>query len=116
MNNIAKGKKGEAIAKKYLQRNRYKIVGENYYSRWGEIDLIAYDRQDKELVFVEVKTRQNKKYGNPEDAVNEQKMEKLFKTAQTYLSDNDYQGNYRFDCLAIDVSEGLEIKHYKNIS
>ena len=51
---------GEALAARYLQKKRYKIVATNYRSRFGEIDLIAADR--KFLVFVEVKLRKSDQF------------------------------------------------------
>ena len=119
MNTVQKGKQGERVALKYLCRHEYKIVDKNYYSRWGEIDIIAYDKKEKELVFIEVKSRGSDKYGLPENAVDENKLERLFRTAETYLLKNYYEGNYRFDCLAIEFNYRIrlaKIKHYKNIS
>ena len=52
---------GEKIAQKYLKNNGYKIIENNYYTRNGEIDIIA--NKEKYIVFVEVKTRTNEKYG-----------------------------------------------------
>ena len=48
------GKKGETVAVRYLKKQGYRIVEQNYRSKVGEIDIIA--REKKSLVFVEVKT------------------------------------------------------------
>ena len=61
------GKTGEEIAEIYLIKNGYKILERNFSCRQGEIDIIA--RDIKEIVFVEVKTRTNKKYGEPIDSI-----------------------------------------------
>ena len=37
--------------------NHYKIIDKNYYYEGGEIDIIAYDEDKNEIVFIEVKTR-----------------------------------------------------------
>ena len=66
------GKIGEDIACSYLEKNNYKIICRNYRTKTGEIDIIARDIT-KEIVFIEVKTRQNLKYGYPIDAINKQK-------------------------------------------
>ena len=67
------GKWGEILACKYLEENNYRIVERNFLCRQGEIDIVAKDSKKKELVFIEVKTRSNFKYGNPAEAVNKSK-------------------------------------------
>ena len=63
------GKLGEKIAEKYLIKNKYTIIEKNFYSKQGEIDIIAEEKDTREIVFIEVKTRTNSKYGRPKDAV-----------------------------------------------
>jgi putative endonuclease len=119
MDTREKGREGEKIAAEYLKKNNYTIIEKNYYTRLGEIDIIAQDKKDEELVFVEVKARRKgwRQFGYPEDAIGETKFSRLTKTAQLYIWEKNYQGKYRFDCLAIEIaSDGeVEIKHYKNI-
>ena len=57
------GKLGEKIAEKYLIKNKYTIIEKNFYSKQGEIDIIAEEKDTREIVFIEVKTRTNSKYG-----------------------------------------------------
>lgn len=71
------GKWGEKLAYQYLEKNNYKVIERNFLCGQGEIDIIAKDITKKELVFFEVKTRSNFKYGNPADAVNEQKQKHM---------------------------------------
>ncbi|NMB48191.1 YraN family protein [Candidatus Kuenenbacteria bacterium] len=118
MNTRAKGKIGETIAEKYLKENNYNILAKNYYTRWGEIDIVARDETNEELVFVEVKMRQSKTCGYPEEAVDDYKLERMEEAAGIYLEKFGLEDKYRFDCLAIEreISRGkVEIKHYKNI-
>ena len=65
--NRAIGKIGEEYAKKFLLVKKYKFVEANYYSRFGEIDLIFLDNQ--ELVFVEVKARKSNFFGSGEESL-----------------------------------------------
>ena len=62
------GKRGEIVARIFLEREGYKILKQNFQSKYGEIDIIALDKN--EIVFIEVKTRSSKKYGEARDAVN----------------------------------------------
>lgn len=118
MNNREKGRRGEDLGEKYLQRNNYKIIEKNYYTRWGEIDIIARDKKTEELVFVEVKMRRSGVCGYPEEAVTEEKLGKMEMTAEIYRQEKAKEDRYRFDCLAIELLDRereARITHYKNI-
>ncbi|MBR2525950.1 YraN family protein, partial [bacterium] len=65
--NKEKGKLGEDLACKFLEQNGYKIIDRNKtFSKFCEIDIIALFKNT--LVFVEVKTRKNNKFGSPLEA------------------------------------------------
>ncbi len=110
MNNKVKGDAGEALAKKYLAKNGYKILQQNYRNKIGEIDLIATKKDV--LVFVEVKFRTTNKFGLPREAVNYLKQNKLRKVALSYLQQNGkLNEKARFD--VIDILDE-QITHIKN--
>lgn len=62
---------GEDLASNYLENIGYKIIERNFLCKQGEIDIIAKDKD--EYVFIEVKTRSNRCYGRPSEAVNKLK-------------------------------------------
>ena len=99
---------GEALAAKYLQKKRYKIVATNYRSRFGEIDLIVADR--KFLVFVEVKLRKSDSFARAGAFVDHSKQERLRTTAEIYLSQNPTQLQPRFDVIEIYAPCGIDTK------
>ena len=76
---------GEMRASRYLRAKGYEIYSANYRSKSGEIDLIAC--RDGILAFVEVKTRQNGRFGEPAEAVTAEKQKKIRRTAACYLSE-----------------------------
>ncbi|HPA25952.1 MAG TPA: YraN family protein [bacterium] len=120
MTNRELGNLGEKIAQNYLIKKGYQIMATNYYGRHGEIDIIAKEKTSAELVFLEVKTRTNRQYGYPEDAVNALKKYHLVHTAEKFLWQKHYPGhqNYRFDTIAIEInfnSKQAKIKHLKCI-
>ena len=81
------GDKGEAYAAKYLKKHKYKIIARNYKKPYGEIDIIA---ENKEVIaFVEVKTRKENSLTQPVDAVNRKKQMKILKTADMYMYENN---------------------------
>jgi len=59
---------GEIIACRYLQKQGFTIIETNFYTKWGEIDIVAHRKQ--RWHFVEVKTRTSLNYGRPEEASN----------------------------------------------
>ncbi|MGI5920867.1 MAG: YraN family protein [Syntrophomonadaceae bacterium] len=105
------GLEGEKIAAQYLLDNGYRIIERNYYTRYGELDIIC--ERDKMIIFVEVKTRKSTKYGLPQEAITPKKIEHLKKAAITYLKSctKHYQG-IRFDVIAILITtNNQEINH-----
>ena len=89
---------GEKIAQKYLKDNKYEIIENNYYTRNGEIDIIA--SKNNYIIFVEVKTRTNEKYGKPSEAVNNIKKTKLKNIGLLYMDKlRLYDYNLRFDII-----------------
>lgn len=106
MNNTSAGKLGEDFAVSYLQKQGYKILQRNFYSKFGEIDIIALD--DNTLVFVEVKTRWSKEYGYPEESITPRKIKHLIKAAQYFkLVNPNTPQIMRIDVVAIEVESGV---------
>lgn len=86
-NTSIKGRSGEDLAILFLKKTGYKIIGKNFRSTFGEIDIIA--KKEKYIYFCEVKTRWGSKYGNPEESVNSSKLTKIKKTVDYYLYINN---------------------------
>ena len=63
-----KGIQGEDIAARYLSGKGYDVRERNVHYRGGELDIVAFDPAQKELVFVEVKSRSSRLFGWPEEA------------------------------------------------
>lgn len=104
-NNLS-GAWGEAIAAEYLKKKHYKIIGTNYRSRFGEIDLIVADR--KFLVFVEVKTRKSADFAMAREFVSFAKQNRLRATAEIYLSAFPTSLQPRFDVIEIYAPQGIQ--------
>ncbi len=109
------GKYGEEQAARYLCNKGYKILTRNYYTRYGELDIVCEKKQ--EIVFVEVKTRKSISYGTPEEAITYRKMQHIKKAALIYLNERQ-QGfrGIRFDVIAIiiDDKDNENINHIEN--
>ena len=109
------GKIGENLACKYLKENNYKILERNFNCRQGEIDIIAKDKETKELVFIEVRTRSSFKYKNSYNAVDTRRKEHIYNAAKFYIYKNRLQHSaIRFDVIEVFVSvESYRINHIK---
>lgn len=107
------GRWGEETAAKYLKNKKYKIVGMNYSCRFGEIDLIA--RDNKYIVFAEVKLRKNADFAEAREFVTRSKQEKLIKAASLWLSNNPTPLQPRFDVIEVYAPAGAGSKSYKII-
>ena len=114
MTNIELGKKGEKVASNFLEKLGYCIILRNFKCSYGEIDIIAMDK--KELVFIEVKTRGSKKYGEAREAVDLYKKKHIKKATTYYISKHRLENEFvRFDIIEVYVRRGeFNIKHVKN--
>lgn len=95
------GAEQEALAEQYLIKQGYHILQKNFYSRFGEIDIIA--KKDKYLVFIEVKYRKDEKMGFPEEAIDMRKQNNIIQMARFYMFQNKISENTpcRFDVVCI---------------
>lgn len=104
------GNRGEELAVEFLISKGFKILERNWRHRKAEIDIIAQD--EHALVFVEVKTRTSSNYGQPEAFVSNKQEELIFGAAQSYMEQENYGWEIRFDIVAILVKENTEWKNY----
>ncbi|MCU1546909.1 MAG: YraN family protein [Homoserinimonas sp.] len=96
------GRRGEELAAKYLLQAGYVIVDRNWRCPQGEIDLVAFDSDGKETVFLEVKTRSSTAFGHPLEAITVQKLARLRRLAAAWCE--RHPGNYdriRVDAFAV---------------
>ena len=103
---------GEGIAAEYLRKKRYTLIAANYRCRFGEIDLIAENREY--VVFVEVKLRKNADFAEALEFVDRRKQERLRQTAAIYLSQHEeIKKQPRFDVIEVYAPEGTQTKRPK---
>lgn len=108
------GNEGEDIACNYLIGEQYKILERNFECKQGEIDIIALDKN--ELVFIEVKTRRNYKYGEAVNAVDNFKQKHIYKSVSYYVYKRNLENEFiRFDVIEVYMQNTIKIKHLKNV-
>ncbi len=97
------GKKGEDLACEFLKKQGFTIIDRNFHSRYGEIDIIAENKQY--IIFVEVKLRSRYSLVLAQESVDLSKQKKILKTACEYLQKNIIEKQPRFDVIAINSND-----------
>jgi putative endonuclease len=97
------GQLGERLAGEHLVNRGFRILERNYRTRWGELDIIAFDGQV--LAFCEVKTRRLARgEGSPMDGIRSLKRNQVRKMAGRWLverTDRPYADVIRFDAIGV---------------
>ena len=108
------GRRGEQIAKTYLENSGYEILDENWVYGKAEIDLIAY--KNGIIIFAEVKTRTGTGFGQPEDFVDARKQRLLADAADEYIYIMDHQREVRFDIISVlfNKTGNYTLKHIED--
>lgn len=110
------GKWGEDLAEAYLERRGYTIVERDWKSGRRDIDIIALDNDV--VVFVEVKTRRNRLFEEPEDAIDYRKRQNLQQAINHYVKFRNIRQEIRFDIISVVGTIGTEpdIQHIQDVA
>ena len=107
------GNDGELIAFMVLQRDGFAILETNWRFQKAEVDIIA--QKDGFLIFIEVKTRGSKKFGNPSDSIDKKKISIYKDAVEGYLEQYPSELEVRFDVVNIIIGKDeTEIEHIPN--
>lgn len=110
MNNVSVWKSGEKLAVKYLKKLGYTILETNAKNKIAEVDIIC--EKDDEIVFVEVKSRSSKAYGDAMDAVDLRKQRAYVTFSMAYVvAKLKADKNIRFDVIEV---YGEDINHIES--
>ena len=126
LNKNSVGYDGERVAEKFLKKLGYKILERNWCNkrgrRIGEIDIVAQDKKDDAIVFVEVKSRKITKDEIdvlPEEQITQSKLNKLNRIAEVYIKENElWDANWRIDAISVlfvDGEKKPQIKHIESV-
>lgn len=110
------GNEGEELAAAYLESKGYIILDRNYHFEHAEVDIVAYDNETS-IVFAEVKKRSTDKYGKPEEYIDQEKIDNVYKASEAWLYERKMEGApVRFDVISITQkdNEAPDIKHFEN--
>lgn len=96
------GQRGENIAAKHYQSLGYQVIYQNYYTRYGELDLVL--KKDDKILVVEVKTRTNDRFGWGEEAVSQKKLNHLVLAYQIMQREMGLPEYFEIEICAIEIS------------
>lgn len=114
------GNRGEQLAQIYLEKKGLLFLESNFYAQTGEIDLIMYDKKEKEYVLIEVKTRSSQEFGYIEETITHGKYKRIIKAAAFYffvkrkMPEMPY---FRIDIVFVEElkNKTLKYQHLENI-
>ena len=117
--NIGKtGGMGERLTAEFLRKNGFSIIKRNYHCRYGEIDIIAENKEY--IIFTEVKTRREDSLVSPVEAVDFRKQRRIILTAEDFLTKYETALQPRFDVAEVTVykktdgTDGYRLNYIKN--
>ena len=100
----AKGNIAEKKAVEFLESEGFFVIEQNFYSRFGEIDIIA--SKEDVLHFIEVKSGED--YEKAIQNITRSKLAKIIKTADVYMKKNAFCGDYCMDGVVV-TPDGIEM-------
>ena len=111
---VKKGMDAEDRAVEFLHHCGYQILEKNWRTGHLELDIIAKDGDV--LVFVEVKSRATKKFGDPALSVSREKQKRLISAASRYMESIGHDWMIRFDIITLIVrsKDDFELEHFKD--
>ena len=108
------GNRGEAAVARYLRQRGYTLLASQWRCRFGELDLVARDRQGT-LCFVEVKLRGSGAIALPREFVDSRKQQNIIRAAKAYIAQEclmEMGYDFRFDVAEVLNSEGKTYFRY----
>jgi len=105
---LLRGRLGERIACRFLLHRGYDVLARRYRGRRGELDIVAFEREM--LVFVEVKTRTSREFGEPWEFVDWEQRQSLRRTAEEFIARCRLEAYaWRFDVVSV-VAPGSRLE------
>ena len=112
---VEKGRLAESLAFEFLKSKGCTVLCRNYYTRYGEVDIVFDDFG--QLVFCEVKSKYSDDFGLPEDEFDATKHKRFNRAVLEYLEKNEINhDNYRIDLIAMELEHSTKtcrVRHHK---
>ena len=117
------GQLGEGVARRYLEKHGYTVVGTNVRNKAGELDIVT--QKESTLVFIEVKTVRAQlpdmhiNQFDPRENLHKHKIAKLEKTIKVYLFEHHVEGDWRLDGMVVyldTLSRKAQVEHIPHMA
>ncbi len=108
MDHKTKGIQGEAMAQRHYESIGCEVLEANYRYKRAEIDLIVL-KDEKLLIFIEVKNRSRTDFGEAETFVSDAQQERIKKAAEEYIFAINWKKDIRFDIVCVDATGNMEV-------
>jgi putative endonuclease len=108
------GEIGERIAERWLRKQGWRVVQRRFRNGHRDIDLVV--EREGTVVFVEVKARRGRVFGDPVEAVNWSKQRELARSASVWIDRHGRPDeSYRFDVVGVLVEgDRVRVRHVAN--
>jgi len=115
------GRYAEDLAAKYLVSIGWRVLARNVRNQYGELDIVAADYREKELVIVEVRCRTKNKLQDAIESIDRRKYRALVRASNEYIDSIDWSGCWRIDLIAITIDSRKSLndwtlEHVKGIT
>lgn len=115
------GRRAEDLAAAHVEKLGWQLLSRNFSCKLGELDIVAIDKQEKELVVVEVRYRTYGEMQSPSDSIGPKKLRTLVNAGRVYVNDLDWTGPWRIDLVGItalprEPEQRWHIEHIKDIT
>jgi putative endonuclease len=115
------GRRAEDLAAAYVERLGWQLLFRNFSCKLGELDIVAMDKKEKELVVIEVRYRTCGEMQSPPDSIGPKKLRTLVNAGRVYVNDLAWAGPWRIDLIGItafprEPEQRWQIEHIKDIT
>ncbi len=107
------GEQGEQTAVAFLLAHHFQILDTNVTYKHHEVDIVALDTINNEVVFFEVKTRSSTEFGHPSNAISPAKLSSMQYLAVVYCNIHQLEQDYRFDVITVLPHK---VEHFENVT
>jgi putative endonuclease len=115
------GRRAEDLAAAHIEKLGWQLLSRNFTCKLGELDIVAIDKKEQELVVVEVRYRTFGEMQSPSDSIGPKKLRALVNAGRVYVNDLNWTGPWRIDLVGVTAfprePERLwQIEHIQDIT
>jgi putative endonuclease len=107
------GKRAEDLAATYVEKLGWRLLTRNFSCGLGELDIVALDVKEKELVVIEVRYRTQNDVQAPEDSIGPKKLRTLINAGRVFVDKANWTGPWRIDLFALSAPPCQPETHWR---